>query len=509
VRASRADRILETMIAGIQTEADFSREEAEAEARVRLNGHAKPTGRRRAPPDGWEEKLRAGIDELNARYFVSTISGKAVIASVERDEALNRDRLVVSRAGDVSLLYRHRHYLTAITDQNREIWKGLGDAWLEHHDRRTYDRIALIPDGKTPPGVYNLWRGFGVEPKQGDWPRLREHLLSVACAGDTSHFDWLVRWFAYGVQHPGRQAEVAVVLRGEKGAGKGSVAQILLSIFRNHGAHITQPRHLTGNFNAHLIDCLALFVDEAFWAGDRAGEGTLKALVTERTMMVEQKGIDSFAMPNRLKIIMASNNDWVVPTSADERRYFVLDVPSTKSGDSAYFSVLHAALEGEELPAFLHYLLALDLGDFDHRNPPHTAALDRQKLASADSLTKFWFDCLTNGEIVGAPSDACSFPDEDDSWPSDIVAQVLHGAYLDHAHARGDRHPLSDARMAMKLAELMPDGELVRRRNRRPYGETGRPPRYAIQDLAHCRQAFLAAMNIGKHDWPTFEEGEK
>jgi len=32
---------------------------------------------------------------------------------------------------------------------------------------------------------------------------------------------------------------------------------------------------LVGNFNAHLIDCVLLFADEAFWAGDKQGENTL------------------------------------------------------------------------------------------------------------------------------------------------------------------------------------------------------------------------------------------
>ena len=112
---------------------------------------------------------------------------------------------------------------------------------------------------------------------------------------------------------------------------------------------------------------------------------------------------------------MASNADWVVPATHDERRYFVLDVSECRRGDREYFTRLYSALDGDELPAFLNYLLRLDLSDFDHRNPPHTMALNRQKLASADSLTRFWYDCLTNGEIVGT--------DEPD-WPEDVVAQV-------------------------------------------------------------------------------------
>lgn len=48
-----------------------------------------------------------------------------------------------------------------------------------------------------------------------------------------------------------------------------------------------------------LRDCIALFADEAFWAGDRAGESVLKMLVTEPVIPIEGKGRDLVLVPNR------------------------------------------------------------------------------------------------------------------------------------------------------------------------------------------------------------------
>jgi hypothetical protein len=270
---------------------------------------------------------------------------------------LNRERLVFMQAQDMRLRFAHIHLKTGETQKGYDIVQGLGEAWINHHQRRTYDRIALIPDGPCPADVYNLWRGFGVDPVPGPWAGIEAHLRDIICSGREDYYDWLIGWLAYGVQNPGKQAEVAVVLRGLKGTGKGLVGQMLIRLFRDHALHITNSKHLVGNFNAHLVDALFLFLDEAYWAGDKQGEGTLKALITERTLMIEPKGVDSFQMPNRLKILMASNNDWVVPASADERRFFVLDVPDTRKGDKVYFTKLAAAIEGEELSAFLDYLL--------------------------------------------------------------------------------------------------------------------------------------------------------
>jgi Family of unknown function (DUF5906) len=299
---------------------------------------------------------------------------------------------------------------------------------------------------------------------------------------------------AYCVQHPGRQAEAAVVLRGLKGTGKGMVGQMLTRIFRNHSLQITNSKHLVGNFNAHLVDALFLFLDEAYWAGDKQGEGTLKALITERTVMIEPKGVDSFQMPNRLKILMASNNDWVVPASADERRYFVLDVSDARKGDKAYFSNLAAALDGDELSAFLDYLLKVDLTKFDHRNPPHTDGLNKQKLIGGDSFVRYWHDCLAAGYLIGTG---------EGDWPSNVVGEVLHAGYVEHAHQHGDHHPCTINQLGVKLREHSPKG-FKTIRPREPWNGIPRPSRYTLFSLTAHRDAFLDAMKIDKagYEWP-------
>jgi hypothetical protein len=452
----------------------------------KARGSADPNA---APADDWEAPLLAAIDELNAKHFVARLGGQSVIATLVTDNAMNRDVLVFSQEKDIRLRYAHRHFLVGFTQKGSQIWKGLGDAWIAHRNRRTYDFIDLIPRGACPETTFNIWRGFGVEPKAGDWRLIRQHLLEVVCSGNELNYGWLIGWLARAVQYPELHAEVAVVLRGLKGTGKGSLAQILMRLFRNHALQISNPNHFTGRFNGHLVDVLFLFVDEAFWAGDKAGEGTLKALVTEPTIPIEPKFVNLFTVKNRLKILMASNADWVVPASADERRYFVLNVADCRRGDRDYFTKLHEAINGAELQAFLGYLLSLDLSDFDFRNAPHTDALNEQKLRGAESLTAWWYDCLNAGEIVS--SDLVG-------WPTFVATPVLHDAYVKHAHDHGDRRPITDVWMARRLGTL---GLQPKR-----LGAGTRPRGYVLPDLDECRQAFLAAMRI-ERAWPDEEIG--
>ena len=178
----------------------------------------------------------------------------------------------------------------------------LGAHWLKWGRRQTYDGIDLDPAGDRvlPNGALNLWRGFAVEAKAGGWPRMQAHIAEVLAEGDPAALDYIMKWSAWAVQHPGERAELALVFRGGKGSGKGTFAHALRRMFGTHGLHISNPKHLVGAFNAHLRNCLLLYADEAFWAGDKQGESTLKALITEIDVddRAEGRGRGAMAQPH-------------------------------------------------------------------------------------------------------------------------------------------------------------------------------------------------------------------
>jgi hypothetical protein len=97
---------------------------------------------------------------------------------------------------------------------------------------------------------------------------------------------------------------------------------------------------------------------------------------------IEPKFINFFQATNLLKMLMASNVDRVGSTTADERRYFVLDVSDCKRSGRDYCMKLLQAVDDAELSAFLDYLLRLDLSDFDHRNLRHTAGLTLKSVSA-------------------------------------------------------------------------------------------------------------------------------
>jgi hypothetical protein len=449
----------------------------------------------RGEEDSWEAKLATEIEKLNERYFVASLGGSGVIAKLMRDEQLDRERLVFSKPNDFRLIHGNNYLQVGTSKKGEPVCESIANIWLKDPRRRTYTGgIALVPRGEVPEDVYNLWRGWGVDLKPGEWSTIAEFLGSVICSGNQAHFDWLIKWMAHCVQCPEKQAGVAIVLKGLKGIGKGSFAKVLQRFFASHHVHISNGRHLTGHFNSHLADCLFLFVDEAFWAGDKQAEGVLKAVISEPALQIEPKGVDAFMVPNRLKIVIASNNEWVVPATADERRFFMLDVSPHRKADKPYWAKVNAAIEGDEIGALLDYLLNLDISVFDHRNPPHTEALGQQKLRGADSVQKFWHDCLREGAIIGTSGD---------EWPVQVPTRYLHDAYVDHAKKHGERYTLTASEMVKHLDRLW-TGCAVR--NKQPSGKTtGTRQRVWVLDrLVKHRAAFLKAMAIDPdhYAWP-------
>jgi hypothetical protein len=371
-----------------------------------------------------EEVSEPMLRKLNERHAViSDIGGKCRVVGEVLDRNLARPRTRISKQSfeDFRNRYMNIKVQSGVTKEGNPTYTPAGKWWLEHPMRRQYETIVFAP-GREVPEAYNLWQGFACEALPGDAHKpFLKHLRDNVCQGDDEHFQYLIRWMARAVQNPGEQGHVAVVLRGGRGTGKGSVAQIFGSLWGRHFLHISSAKHLVGQFNAHLRDCVALFADEAFYAGDKQHESTLKTLVTEDTLIVEGKGLDAEVAPNYVHLIMASNDDWVVPAGADERRYFILDVGDRKKQDKAYFRALHQAMNEGGREALLHYLLTMDLSDYEVREIPQTDALRDQKEQSLRPQEEWWLDVLRSGVIPGAVETGNVKIDRSDDAPQEQI----------------------------------------------------------------------------------------
>ena len=408
-----------------------------------------------------------------------------------------RTRLTLQSFTDIRNRYLNRQVQIGQNKNGSAITEPLGNWWLKSEHRRQYKSIVFAP-GRETPGHYNLWRGFAVIPRAGDCSLYLNHLKENICRDNNTHYLYLLRWMARCVQEPDSQGHVAVVLRGSQGVGKGMFCQQFGSLFGRHFLHVSDPKHLVGSFNAHLRDCVVLFGDEAFFAGDKRHESVLKTLITESLMQVERKGIDAETCPNYAHVILASNSQWVIPAGGNDRRYFVLDVSDEKRQDVSYFQAINQQMNRGGKEALLDMLLKMDLSKFEVRDFPRTAALREQTHMSLPIEAEWWLGRLMEGQILV----------EEDTWPEEMQTEQVLAHFVSYTRDLGIRHHVNATTLGQFIHRMSPGLGTVQKRCevvvRQPNGEfkdmMKRKRVYLFPDLMTCRRRWDD--EFGKEEWP-------
>ena len=399
------------------------------------------------------------FQELNARYFFVMDEGKARIMHESFDYELRRPKLVSMSPPDFQYKYQNREIAVRVYGKNGKPvskMENLAKAWLTSLYRRQYEAIVFDPKKTAPKGYYNLWRGFAVTPAEGDWSLLKAHMLENLCNGDQEHYTYLLRWMAYTVQNPDTPIGVSIVLKGERGTGKGSLVTPFGRLFGHHYMQVTSTRQVTGNFNAHLRDCIVLFADEAVWAGNRAEESVIKGIVTEPYLTIEGKGKDSMTCRNMVHMMVATNNEWAIPAGLDERRFFVLNVSNQHKQDLPYFTAIRIQMaECGGQAAMLHELQNMDLTAFVPMNVPRTEALLEQKMQSLDPAIQWWHRCLERGYII-----------ETRDWAEQTPLDLIYEDYIAFSKSINSRHIVSEMKLRLAISGrvLPPDMPRVTRK---------------------------------------------
>jgi Bifunctional DNA primase/polymerase, N-terminal/Family of unknown function (DUF5906) len=428
------------------------------------------------PAEKYYNSVDEAIADFNKEFAVIHEGSKVGILREIIDENDSRTLSVIPEKG-FETLTANRTLLYQDGEKEKEV--PISKLWMKAKNRRQYDGRDFRPNGNCPPNILNLWRGFSFtpDPAAGTFDIFLDHLRVNVCNGDDALLHWLLAWIADLFQKPHRKIGTAVVMRGGMGVGKGTVANHIGKLVSRHYMTTSQVSQITGKFNGHMADKLLMFIDEGFWAGDKSAEGPFKNIITEDTVTVEYKGKDAIKMKSYIRFIVASNNDWVVPAGADERRVAIFDVGDTCKNNFDYFRDMKAELENGGYQALLAYLLAYEYEEATIRVVPKTKGLLDQKMQSMSTDMKWWFGCLSDGKI-GLSTE----------WPtSEIEKDEFYKAYLSWCDDMRIRHPTEKQWLAKNLVKQAGFPYVQSRDSSRRYT-------YKISKLELCRAAFETAI---------------
>lgn len=434
---------------------------------------------------GYEPEGGDIVEQLNRRYAFVLMGGKSAIIRETRDEVEGKTE--VSYLSPEAFAQFHANNRVPV---GRNVVPA-GKYWLTHEARRSYEGITFAPGKLITPGtkLYNLWRGFSMEPDEhGDCSMFLEHMLHNAAQGDVDHFNWIMGWFAQIFQQPHKKSGTSVSFRGKQGTGKTVIGKIVGRLMRQHYTLVTDSRYLFGQFNAHLASTILLHSDESFWGGDHRNVGKLKAMVTSDTHRIENKRMDPVEIPNFMRLLITTNDDWVVPAASEERRFAVFDMGDNSMQDRKFFIEMQRQLRDGGYGKLLHYLLNFDLTTVDVGKIPSTKALSDQKESSLTDVAKFWMYCLMEGEIV---------PGHHMGWPSEVQSRRLYESMTEHMTNLGVRYRPTPTQFAKDLERLNPPGSL--KDVKRLYsGKTGWA--MLLPDLEAAR-AYFDQVHGSKFEW--------
>lgn len=399
---------------------------------------------------------------------------------------------------------------TGKTDNDgKPIYTGIAPIWLRSKDRKKYEGVGFYPyPVVTPPNHFNMFRGLKASRMDrvpgASCERYLEHVHEVICSGNARIYKYVLAWLAHLIQQPGDDKPgTAIAIRGPQGCGKGTFTRWIQDIIGPaHSMKISTEERLIGRFNHHLMDKLFVNADECVWSGNRKVAGVLKALITESPLDFEQKGINAVSVDSYTRVVFTSNERWMVPADADDRRFVVLDCATTHVKDMPYYRSITDDMKNGGAVELYHFLMNYDFESVDIRQAPSTRALILQKLQTLTSVDRWWYTVLSRGSF-SSHEDVMECAEGSEplrGWPENPEFKVTQDLYFNYKESlKGSGKRVEDdetfgSRLKV-LTGVAPSRPSVQGQRRRGY---------ELPPLPECRARFGEFMHSTEDDmeWP-------
>ena len=184
------------------------------------------------------------------------------------------------------------------------------------------------------------------------------------------------------------------------------------------------------------------------FSGDRRAANALKSIVTESSILINEKHQPARQIKSYHRLVAATNAEHFKHTERDDRRDFVLRVSESRKGDQAYWEALNNEMNNGGIEAMAYDLLEMDLDGFNVRKKPNTSELLEQKLLSLDPIARWWHECLIQGVLE----------EEDEWWPDFVSTADAINGIMDAAGGRIYRKP-SPRNVVQEMKKLCPSAK--------------------------------------------------
>lgn len=225
--------------------------------------------------------------------------------------------------------------------------------WLSHPARRSYTKRVFNPYPENhklgaKKHELNTYRGLryneqncndAYEDEEGRslGNKIIQHMYNNICDGKNDRFVYLLCWIAGKYRRPWIKHEVAIVIIGHEGSGKGVFLSGLIELFGKYGCwEYSFDKTLETGFNVHYKDKLLVAVDELYNTGEKKQASRLRSLITENVISFEAKHKDRCnTNRNFIDFILVTNSVHAINAGPAARRFCVLHTKAYRRPNAA------------------------------------------------------------------------------------------------------------------------------------------------------------------------------
>jgi hypothetical protein len=327
-------------------------------------------------------RTELGLVELQTRYVLDTKTGLFFDIQTGREKTKEDfDRSFTRNM--------HKNRLASTTFRNSTT-----SCLTDEHDFLVGEAQLIID--RQGARILNIWKDGGIVAVEGDPSIWLEHLRYLVPSEPERK--WVLQYLAHLVQRPAIKIKSAIVLQSRQGVGKNILVQSIKRMFHENDVRELYGGILGERWQAELGNARLVALDELQIDDLKAAYNRLKRWTTEETQSVERKGVDAFSVRTPRGLIIMTNSHKPMAIEHDDRRLFICNIEAAKQ-DRTYYAKLHdVGLSDESIAAFKHFLLGVDLTDFDaNAEPPLTGAKSELIRASASVPEQIIMELRENG----------------------------------------------------------------------------------------------------------------
>ena len=336
--------------------------------------------------------------------------GEVVLKRKFQDDEIKYQRYSISKFFP---LYNYIFHLLGHFENGEFIYDilktDLLKTWYGSITPKRYKDIYFYPgENKNTNDKLNLFTGFKykqtkfynqeelIDIENNELKLFINHIKDNWCESDETIYNYTIKWIGSTVKHPEIKLKTALVLKGEPGSGKGVPVDMIQEMLGDK--YISRPastEDLTKQFGlGSLTESVLLFLDEAFWGGDKKLKGLIKKLITEKYANVEKKYLNSYLGELFFNVIFSSNEEKVVNIDLNQRRFLVLN--TTKMVKKYYTDMI----EKTDYQVLYNYFCSKDYTDFIYEDVPTSKYTQEQQVHSLDTVADFIIKNILQEDLV-------------------------------------------------------------------------------------------------------------